>query len=387
MKETKPHLKTTILTFSQKRSRREYRQQRRAAFTRPEPGFSLYEGRTRGKRMRYTYDDDDVFLSDATSARRSARQSARNTPFESGPTTTASGRQIRQPRQGDYGESLLSGPPLSTDELAPEYTDGEGVRSRARSGTEDSEEPVRAAGRATRSAARPAVNGAGNPRKRKHIDTYNGIDEWSDEEDAEASAEEWDSDKNQSEDEHMPDADEEDDAMSEADDESEVEDGEPASLVVRLRIPAKSLSRFSTPGPTPSFKNGAATPLQTVEDSAQAGAPKCEPGEEPKLGVSAPVTKVEAPQPQQQWSSPTGPSSYPTPTSSSFLPAEQKSTIASAPALPQSGLEFQSTKQGPSNGVLHPSALKRESDPPPPGTKFERLPQPWVNSVQPGYSN
>ena len=60
-------------TPSKKRRRREYRQMRRAQFTRPEPGFSLYEGRTRGKRMRYTFDDDDAF-SDDTSTRRSGRR-------------------------------------------------------------------------------------------------------------------------------------------------------------------------------------------------------------------------------------------------------------------------------------------------------------------------
>ncbi|KAI5279402.1 hypothetical protein KEM54_004182, partial [Ascosphaera aggregata] len=35
----------------EKRKRRDYRLARKAAFARPEPGFSLYEGRTRGKKM------------------------------------------------------------------------------------------------------------------------------------------------------------------------------------------------------------------------------------------------------------------------------------------------------------------------------------------------
>ncbi|KAF5854511.1 hypothetical protein GGP41_007353 [Bipolaris sorokiniana] len=77
-----------------KRKRREYTRQRKDAFTRPEPGFSLYEGRTRGKRQRYTFDEEDDFDSDNLSVRRSGRQSGRDTPAApSGPTVTASGRQ------------------------------------------------------------------------------------------------------------------------------------------------------------------------------------------------------------------------------------------------------------------------------------------------------
>lgn len=84
----------------EKRRRREYRLMRKEAFKRPEPGFSLYEGRTRGKRMKYTYsDDDDDFNTDSTN-RRSTRNTRNHTPAEpSGPVTTASGRQIRAPNR------------------------------------------------------------------------------------------------------------------------------------------------------------------------------------------------------------------------------------------------------------------------------------------------
>src|SRR4051812_33842289 len=93
----------------QKRKRREYRQQRKAAFTRPEPGFSLYEGRTRGKRIKYTYSSDEEEGSETTGARRSTRQSGISTPAETtGPTFTASGRQVRSRHVGAYGESALS---------------------------------------------------------------------------------------------------------------------------------------------------------------------------------------------------------------------------------------------------------------------------------------
>ncbi|KAK1986804.1 hypothetical protein LZ30DRAFT_249507 [Colletotrichum cereale] len=80
----------------EKRRRREYRQAQKARFKRPEPGFSVYEGRTRGKRIKYTYSDDEDFTDAST--RRSARNTGTSTPVEPvGPVTTASGRQIRAP--------------------------------------------------------------------------------------------------------------------------------------------------------------------------------------------------------------------------------------------------------------------------------------------------
>ncbi|KAF2095253.1 hypothetical protein NA57DRAFT_44903, partial [Rhizodiscina lignyota] len=94
----------------EKRKRREYRLNRKAQFTRPDPGFSLYEGRTRGKRMRYTFSDDEDEYSDAVSTRRSTRNTGANTPADpSKPTVTASGRQVRGRLGGVYGEPLLSG--------------------------------------------------------------------------------------------------------------------------------------------------------------------------------------------------------------------------------------------------------------------------------------
>lgn len=103
---------TFLLTTCKKRKRRDYRIARKAAFARPEPGFSLYEGRTRGKKLKYTYsDDEDIFSDELPSTRRSTRNaSGISTPAEpAGPRYTASGRQIRAPAGGVYGESLLSG--------------------------------------------------------------------------------------------------------------------------------------------------------------------------------------------------------------------------------------------------------------------------------------
>lgn len=256
---------------------------------------------------------------------------------------------MRQPRTGEYGESLLSGPPITTDELAPGYSDAEGATSRARSGTEDSEQPVRGGGRATRSAGRSNGNSVSNPRKRKHIDTYNSIDEMSDEAETDASGDEWDSDKNDAEDEHMPDAnDDDDDEMSEADEESELEDQEPQSLILKLKIPSAALSRF---------ENGTSTPRSEashVDEAAEAGAPKYEAPDQGATSGLAFRSNAEAATQQQPGSSPMGSSAYPTPTSSSFLPTEQKVAVAPAPSVqPATYPSFgtQVVNQGLANGV------------------------------------
>ena len=226
----------TFEASEEKRKKREQRQAKRAAFSRPEPGFSLYEGRTRGKRLRYTYDDDDDMVfggdSDATSTRRSTRNqtSARNTPFEAGPTYTASGRQINKPKTGEYGEPLLrSALENATDELAPEYEDGP-------TGTDLDSEPL-PNGRATRAAGRSAMNGV-NSRKRKHVidDDEDDMDDMSEDEAGNGGEDGWDSDRNAEEDTEMPDAD---------DEESEDEDEEPQSLVVKLKVSPKSAKNGS----------------------------------------------------------------------------------------------------------------------------------------------
>ncbi|KAL4870502.1 hypothetical protein BDV12DRAFT_184342 [Aspergillus spectabilis] len=116
----------------EKRKRRDYRIARKNAFTRPEPGFSLYEGRTRGKKLKYTYsDDEDIFSDGLPAPRRSGRNtSGLSTPVEpTGPRFTASGRQIRSRAGGLYGESLLAG---QREDTAPADDDGSDRRQRTR---------------------------------------------------------------------------------------------------------------------------------------------------------------------------------------------------------------------------------------------------------------
>ena len=208
----------------QKRKRREYRQVRRAQFVRPEPGFSLYEGRTRGKRMRYTY-DDDADDSDELSIRRSTRNSDRSTPAEAqGPVVTASGRQVRARGGGMYGESLLSGQATNADTPVSNDFDG----------SETSEAPRNGASRATRSGGGRLGQLNGN-RKRRYTDGYNDADRMSDEDDATSSGNEWDGGEGDDDvDDNMPDADE--DGESVISDEEMDELAEPDSLVVKLKI-------------------------------------------------------------------------------------------------------------------------------------------------------
>jgi hypothetical protein len=101
-----------------KRQKREYRATRKAMFQQPSFGPSLYEGRTRGKRIKYTFSDHEdegqTSSVDDARSRRSAR-SSRNTSIPpptaiapDQPRFTASGRQIRKPQTGMYGESKIS---------------------------------------------------------------------------------------------------------------------------------------------------------------------------------------------------------------------------------------------------------------------------------------
>ncbi|KAL2886649.1 hypothetical protein HOO65_060479 [Ceratocystis lukuohia] len=63
----------------EKRRRREYRLKTKERFLRPDPAHSLYEGRTRGKRVKYTFSDEEDVFTDY-SARRSTRNTRNHTP-------------------------------------------------------------------------------------------------------------------------------------------------------------------------------------------------------------------------------------------------------------------------------------------------------------------
>ncbi|KAI0460472.1 hypothetical protein F5B21DRAFT_10343 [Xylaria acuta] len=203
----------------EKRKRREYRLMRKEQFKRPEPGFSMYEGRTRGKRMKYTYSDDEDFYSDSTT-RRSTRNTGTHTPAEpAGPVTTASGRQIKAPSRMtiDASNNIVTTSPTE---------DTEDTRSK--------EALVGPGGRPRRSAAvNHGTNGWASSTKKKGQDsTDDEMDE--DEDDSEPDL------GDDEEDDHVPDADSEDDEEDDEFDEDEAMvddalDDSNKSMVVKLK--------------------------------------------------------------------------------------------------------------------------------------------------------
>ncbi|KAI4186847.1 MAG: hypothetical protein LQ348_004170 [Seirophora lacunosa] len=220
-----------------KRRRREYRLSRKAQFTRPEPGFSLYEGRTRGKRIKYTFSDEEEGGSDALSTRRSNRHSGLSTPAEPArPTVTASGRRVRSRHGGAYGETIIAG----------QHDHGQSSTFGGTNGTEDEGESrvsTAQAGRATRNKGRQF---------RQHRGDYGSIDGRDDETDVTSSGHEWDGGDEDGDDDRSDDDEEMKDDISE--DELGADEGPQLqrSLVVSLRYPTSPLMpAASTPPEVP----------------------------------------------------------------------------------------------------------------------------------------
>ncbi|KAI0168483.1 hypothetical protein BJ166DRAFT_258167 [Pestalotiopsis sp. NC0098] len=234
----------------EKRKRREYRQQQKERFKRPEPGFSMYEGRTRGKRMKYTYSDDEDFMTDSTGMRRSARNTGTSTPAEpAGPVTTASGRHIKAPSRMtvDASNNIVT-------------VDGDDQRSTRGASTRASskESSVGPTGRPRRSAAvNHSTNGWSSSRKKQE---YNSMDD-DDEDDTEPEL-------GDDEDDHVPDESEEeeeefDEDVDMADEENDLDDS-PQSMVVKLKVPEKEgvkidFDKFRYDGTAPKTDEKAST--------------------------------------------------------------------------------------------------------------------------------
>jgi hypothetical protein len=166
----------------------------------------MYEGRTRGKRMKYTYsegEDDDNSTSDAGEA-LGTRRSTRNVGMPTGPQVTSSGRQVRTRFGNLYGSA------------------GENSASRQSPATERSDTSEDIDGRPSRSGGTLDAWANG----KAHVEGYNEVDEMDEEDDAVSSGEEW-----HGEDEMDDRPEDEDEDLSEASD----EDMEPRSLVVKLQ--------------------------------------------------------------------------------------------------------------------------------------------------------
>ncbi|KAK2605347.1 hypothetical protein N8I77_008189 [Diaporthe amygdali] len=264
----------------EKRKRREYRRTQKERFRRPEPGFSLYEGRTRGKRVKYTYSDDEDFYTDSTNNRRSTRNTRNHTPVEAGPVITASGRQSRPP------------PRLTADNLsngdasaAPSVQGDDAFGGNA--DTEMSEAPeIGPTGRPRRTAAaQHATNGWPNSRKRNR--PYVSDDEDDDESEPDFGDE---GDEHVPQDESEDEEEFENDAVDEDDDEIAPDSPDSTdSRVVKLhikvnfdkdgkakRLPKKrgSTESLSTPS------NIASSP--EAAESASEGSPSDIPEHEPE---------------------------------------------------------------------------------------------------------
>lgn len=248
----------------EKRKKKEYRMARRAVFTRPEPGFSLYEGRTRGKRMRYTYDDDDVEVdgeSDATSMKRGG--SGASTPLdEARPTVTASGRHVKSRLGGTYGETILIDQRKEAEHERAAATHNEPAG-------DANTIALNANGRPLRGAATPTKRATPASTRSRHYEGITSGSESDNDAPDEASGEDWDGDENEPDDEESE-LEEFDDGQEESgddllDDNDTAVDAGPQddggiqdSLVVQLRYRKEPHANGGAPEPR------ARTPLVDV---------------------------------------------------------------------------------------------------------------------------
>lgn len=202
----------------EKRRKRDYRLARKAAFSRPEAGFGLYEGRTRGKRLRYTYEDGGEDFEDSEA---SLLQSNRSTPAldEGKPVVTSSGRQVKSRLGGIYGQSL------SIDQRR----EAERERAPSTGQSDDTDDVVLGVnGRPLRKSIPTKRAAAARGRYAEGLESESETDEA-----AEQSADEWSGDVDEPDEES--DADGEDDDGLDEDDELLDDGDEQESLVVQLR--------------------------------------------------------------------------------------------------------------------------------------------------------
>lgn len=269
----------------------------------------MYEGRTRGKRMKYTYsDDEEMGFSDSTN-RRSARNTGASTPVDTGPTTTASGRQIKAP-------SRLN---VATGESAPSSVKGESPEF-------DKENSLGPTGRPRRSAApNHGTNGWAGAEKHSR---RNSDDESDEESEVDFGDDEEDADVQPEESEDEDDA-EQDEVM--ADDEDDLDDSR-RSLVVKLSVTPPKLRNALAPLDQP--RGDLPTPLSTgTEDTFEAALEDTkENATVPTLEEPATADK-DAPMPDAPAVDvKDAPKAEPSPTAEKDLPAPVASAPAETPA-------------------------------------------------------
>lgn len=229
----------------------------------------MYEGRTRGKRIKYTYsDDEDVSLSDSKN-RRSTRNTGTHTPADTGPVTTSSGRQIRAPTRlnvatGESAPNIVKG-------ITPEF---------------EKENSAGLGGRPKRFAAiNHGTNGwTGAESRSRRKPSYDSEEE--DESEGEFGDDEEDAE------EHVFEESEEEDEVDE--DEAMVENDldEPRSLMVKLFVPAPKL-RTALGALNKNQANTLPKPKALVEKSEVSGAPQLEMKEAPTVVSTTNTNTVE----------------------------------------------------------------------------------------------
>jgi hypothetical protein len=229
----------------------------------------MYEGRTRGKRMKYTYsDEEDDIYSDATTTRRSTRNTGTHTPAEpSGPTITQSGRHVKSRQGGAYGESILS------------ETHASAISAGGFDGTSEEPETDGVSGRPRRATAAAATNGWG-AKAGRHIEGYNDVDEMTSDEEGDASEQDYGDDEE--EDDHVSLGSDVDDPDDLTDEDEEMDDaGEKRKLIVKLPVKTPTPERKTaiklrltpekdTPKPNALFPATANTENATNTSSATA---------------------------------------------------------------------------------------------------------------------
>ncbi|KAH7041008.1 uncharacterized protein B0I36DRAFT_233345 [Microdochium trichocladiopsis] len=243
----------------EKRKRREYRLMRKEQFKRPEPGFSMYEGRTRGKRMKYTYSDDEDFMSDSTN-RRSTRHTGTHTPAEpAGPVTTASGRQVKAPSRMtvDASNNIVT---TGDDDSFMGMAEGTGAPN-------------------------------GRPR-RSTTNRQSSANGW-DDEDEDPSEPDLGDDEG---DDHVPDESEDDEDEEDFDGDEEMADDDledsPKSLVVKLKVPDKNGKEAAAEAP---HSDGVQkTPDNNGQRRAEADATRMDQGHRGSRATPDPSDDVEA---------------------------------------------------------------------------------------------
>lgn len=257
--------------------------------------------------MKYTYsDEEDEGYSDATTSRRSTRNTGTHTPAEGlAPTVTLSGRQVKARQGGAYGESALSG--THTPAVALGGYDGPSDEPEHPEHEEDG------GGRPRRAAAANAGGkGSGVSKGGAHIEGYNSVDEMNDSDEDDASEQDYGDDEE--EDDHVSlESDKDEDDLT--DEEDELDDGleMKQSLVVKLQVktptperktminlrvsPEKDLAKpvNSQPAVTGDQGNGASSSAGSEgvlsKDSARASTSTSEPPQAPaSSSVAVPTT-------------------------------------------------------------------------------------------------